>query len=478
MSVALGDQRALARWRADRMAFRADAITLEDGRPWGEVAEAWQVEDFAALDSGEHQHAYLERPRGHSKTFDLGTEAVTELILGRPGQMLFCAAADEDQARLLFEDVRDKFLRSELLRRSVKVLQREIVVYATGSRLRVLSSDAPSSYGLRPDWLAVDELAEWRRRELWDSLWTATGKRPRCRMLAITTAGVPGISEIAEEVRRIAQEEADWYFSARGQCASWIRPAWLAQQKRTLPAHVYARLHESRWVEGAGAWLTVEEVDGIFGTWPAVAGPVAIGLDLGVSRDAAVASVVRRDLETNLVVVEALVTWEPRGGKIELPEVEAEVTELARRFNAPLITDPWQGILLAQRLRQRGVQVMEYPFTADSRRRLFGTLLDLIRTGRLRARPHDALRRELLGLAVEETAAGWRVDHRTGQHDDHVIATALAVQHVAGAAIWSGSIADGTVWGPQRSAARPRLGGSLDDATPREEMWRDSPWQT
>ncbi|MDI6773536.1 MAG: terminase large subunit, partial [bacterium] len=88
----------------------------------------------------------------------------------------------------MFEDVRDKFQRSPLLRGSVRITSREIVVPATGSRLRVLSSDAPTAYGLRPDWIAVDELAEWRRRELWDSLWSATGKRPRCRMIVITTA--------------------------------------------------------------------------------------------------------------------------------------------------------------------------------------------------------------------------------------------------------------------------------------------------
>jgi len=87
-------------------------------------------------------------------------------------------------------------------------------------------------------------------------------------------------------------------------------------------------------------------------------------------------------------------------------------------------------VLMAQRLRGRGVEVVEYPFTGESRRKLFGTLLDLIRTGRLRCRPHEELRRELLGLEVQETMAGWRVDHRVGRHDDHVVAVALAAQHV------------------------------------------------
>jgi hypothetical protein len=52
------------------------------------VIEPWQIEDFRALDDPQHRHAYLERPRGHSKTGDLGTEAVVELVLGPPGQRL------------------------------------------------------------------------------------------------------------------------------------------------------------------------------------------------------------------------------------------------------------------------------------------------------------------------------------------------------------------------------------------------------
>src|SRR5881396_3313596 len=94
----------LQRWRTDRLAFRKEAILLEDDRPFGAAIDEWQMEDFLALDNGKHRHAYWERPRGHSKTGDLGTEGVTELMLGPSGQALFTCAADEDQARLLFED--------------------------------------------------------------------------------------------------------------------------------------------------------------------------------------------------------------------------------------------------------------------------------------------------------------------------------------------------------------------------------------
>jgi hypothetical protein len=335
----------------------------------------------------------------------------------------------------------------------MKITKNIITVPATGSRLKVLSSDAPSAYGLRPDWIALDELAEWKKRDLWDSLWSATGKRPRCRVLVISSAGWDRTG-IAWEVRQIAEKESDWYFSSRGQCASWIRPAWLDQQRRTLPVHVFARLHESRWVDGVGAFLTAAEVDSIFQPWPIVyAGSHAIGLDIGISRDRTVISILQRDVGTGLVIVDGLITWTPqKGERIDLQQVEDELVTLAQNLRCPIYPDPWQGIFMAQRLRAKGLDVIEYPFTPDNRRKLFGNLLDLIRANRLRSRMHDTFRRELLGLEVQEASTGWRVDHKPGGHDDHVVAVALAIQGVGGIGIPTGSFQafgqlESTAWG-------------------------------
>jgi Phage Terminase len=425
----------LERWRADRMAFRREAILLEGARPFGEVIAPWQAEDFAALDSGAHRHAYFERPRGHSKTADIGTEAVCELVLGPREQVLFCCASDEDQARLLYDDVVVKLRRNRLLASLVTIGRKEIRVRATGSKLVVLNSDVGSSWGLRPDWIACDELVEWRGRGLWDSLWSATGKRVRCRVLVISTAGWDRAS-IGWEVREMARTEANWLLSARGQCAPWVAREWLEQQRRTLPAHVFARLHEARWVDGVGAFLTADEVAAVFGGVPEspTGGRRAIGLDIGLTRDRTVASVVRE--ADGVVVVEALVTWQGKpGAKVDLEEVEREVLELAREYRSPVHLDPFQGVQMAQRLRRQGVAVTEYAFTGESRRRLFALVLDLVRSHRLRSHGHEELRRELLGLEATETAAGWRVDHTVGRHDDHVVAVALAAQAVAGRAV-------------------------------------------
>ena len=156
-----------------------------------------------------------------------------------------------------------KFLRSPILAPLVKLTRTTLTVTATGSTLIVLAANAPSAYGLRPDMIVVDELAEWRRREAVGQLVERNRKRPRCRLLAISTAGWDQTS-IAWEVRQIAEREADWYFSTRGPCASWVSDTWREQQRRTLPPHVFARLHLNEWVTGVGAFLTSQEVDSIF----------------------------------------------------------------------------------------------------------------------------------------------------------------------------------------------------------------------
>jgi len=447
---------------------------MEDGRPLGDVIEPWQRDDFVALDA--HKHGYLERPRGHDKTGCAGTEAVCDLVLGPKGQRIYGCAVDAEQGEILYEDVAQKFLRSPVLRGSAKIGKREIVVPATGSRFRILTSDAPSAYGLRPDRIILDELAEWQRRDLWDALYTATGKRPNCRVLCISVAGWDK-SSIAWEVREIARTEKDWYFAARGACAGWISSEWREQQRRTLPPHVFARLHEARWVDGVGAFLTAEEVDAVFSELPESQGSaVAVGLDIGLSRDRTVAAVVRN--VDGLIVIEYLVTWAGRPGrKVDLEDVEREVKVLADRFGAPVYFDPYQGIHLAQRLQRQGVQMVEFPFTAENRRQLFTTLLDHVRTRRLRSHPHEELRRELLGLEVTQTAAGWRVDHKTGRFDDHVIAVALGAQAIAGERVALSS--DHFVIGTRAAAVAARDAHLAElgfDSANSPDPWDSSPW--
>jgi len=416
-------------WQRDRMVFRKTMVTLPDGRRFGDVMSPQQVEDAEGLD--QHRHGYIEAGRGYGKTWTASVEVATELIT-RPGAQVYCVAADEDQARLILADAVGIFERAPLLRGLAKSTRTGLTIAATGSKLTVLPSDAPSAFGLRPSLVICDEIAEWPHRKMWDVMYSSLGKVPGARIICVGTAGWDQTS-IAWEVRGIATSEPDWYFVSRQEPAPWIDPAWIEAQRRTLPAHTFARLIESRWVDGAGAFLSADEVGDVFRDVPAPDTVVyrALGLDLGLSKDSAVLALVGVCADGTVLIL-ALATYTPRRGeRLDLREIEEETVRTALLTDAPLALDPWQAVLLGQRAQAQGVAVHEFSFTSDSRRKLFGRVLDLIRMRSLKCGPHDLLRRELLGLETSETLSGWRVDHKVGQHDDHVVAVALAVAALA-----------------------------------------------
>ena len=152
------------------------------------------------------------------------------------------------------------------------------------------------------------------------------------------------------------------------------------------------------------------------------------GVDLSLTKDWVGISIVENvDRMYYVRLLDAIIP--PKGGKIDLVEIEEEIFALASKFNCPFYFDQYQSVSMQQRLVRRGVQCIEFVFTADSRRRLIGRYLDLIEQERIKARFHVALKKQLSGLIAKRLpSGGWRVDHRVGQKDDLVIAIALALE--------------------------------------------------
>ena len=179
-----GDNRRGNRMNADRLpeyaidpsAFRRDLIVDVDGRParFGDVLDDWQRADFEALDpawlqaidrgeapDGAPTRAYLERPRGHSKSTDLAVMATWALTFA-PRQIMGAAAAgDREQAKLLRNAI-DRVVRlNPLLSDRLKVKQYSVVNTKTESALEILASDHHTNYGQLLDFLLVDEMTNW-----------------------------------------------------------------------------------------------------------------------------------------------------------------------------------------------------------------------------------------------------------------------------------------------------------------------------
>jgi hypothetical protein len=194
-------------------------------------------------------------------------------------------------------------------------------------------------------------------------------------------------------------------------------------------------LHDNEWSEAGGAFLTWAEIDAVFDTeLEPVTGPTLpaaryIGLDLAVARDRTALAVCRN--ASGLCVIEELQTWQGSpSNRVELSEVEEATANIALRIAAPVILDAWQGLLMAERLRARGVQTWVQQFTQQSRTKLYDTLLLLIREKRLRSFEHQLFREELLGLRWVDKGGSLRPDHPVGGHDDIAIAVGLAAQGI------------------------------------------------
>lgn len=294
-----------------------------------------------------YRWVYIEVPRKNGKSaFVSGLGLYLTIADGEPGAEVYSAAADRDQAAIVFDEAK-KMLEASPLSRFAEVYKRSIVVKETRSTFRVLSSDAPTKHGLNAHAVLVDELHAQPNRELWDVLTTSIGARRQPLVIAITTAGYDRQSicweqhEYARQVLEGIIEDDSYYayIAAADEGDDWTDPAvWAkanpsygitlkedylreaAEKARQVPAYqnTFRRLHLDQWTQQDERWLdmaaweaTAGEVD-----WDDLRGrPCYGGLDLASTSDvAAFVMVFPMDDGTYHVVPRF---WIPRDNMIE-----------------------------------------------------------------------------------------------------------------------------------------------------------------
>lgn len=80
----------------------------------------------------------------------------------------------------------------------------------TGPRgvIKILSSDAPTSYGQLFDIFVADELTHWANRTLWEAQWSGRHKRPKCVYIVLTNAGFLGSWQ--HDLVTLASSDPNW----------------------------------------------------------------------------------------------------------------------------------------------------------------------------------------------------------------------------------------------------------------------------
>lgn len=266
----------------------------------------------------QYRTAYIEVPRKAGKSTLAAAIALYLLFEGEPGAEVYSAAADREQARIVFEQAKQMVEGSPELSRYAEVYRNAIYVPALGASYRVLSADAPTKHGLNAHGVIFDELHAQPNRELWDVLTTSTGARAQPLVVAITTAGYDRESicyelhEYALRVRDGIVDDPTFYpvvYSAPDD-APWDDPAtWHlanpslgvtvaeefyeseARRAREMPAYqnTFRRLYLNEWVQQHTRWIDLglweENADGPIDE-AALAGRICYGgLDLAAVSD-------------------------------------------------------------------------------------------------------------------------------------------------------------------------------------------------
>ncbi|MDZ4685730.1 MAG: terminase large subunit, partial [Planctomycetaceae bacterium] len=390
------------------------------------------------------RRAYIERPRGHSKTTDTAVQLAWILQAATSKVTGVAAAADQDQAAIIHRAVADLVRHNPDLCRDLDVLKWSIRNRRTGSELQVITSDVSSSWGQLPDFVICDELCHWPSPDLWHSLCSSAAKKPQALLIVLTNAGVG--TGWQWEVREAARTSPDWHFSTlAGSQAPWITAATLAEQRRLLPPAVYARLWDNVWQHSDGEFVTLAEAEACRDEALSIKDrgrpqfEYVAAVDYAEKHDRTVGVVVHREGERLIVDRMDVVAPSP-GHPVLVQWVEDWLHEIAANFpGVRFVLDEYQLLGVIQRLSGR-LSIEPFDFAAGrGNHALAMTLRNLIVHRHVRWYPgcgqlpdtatRDDLETELASLVLRNlSATRVRIDHRreAGRHDDRAFALGAA----------------------------------------------------
>jgi hypothetical protein len=266
---------------------------------------------------------WITLARGHDKTSFIARLSNWLMAFPRARVSGVCAAADREQASILHEFMEaeadlNPWLRARLAFRTNKVVGQK------ASRLKVISADAFSSFGLKTDVTVCDELTHWPKRDLWDTLWSGRQKRPDSVYIVITNAGL--LKTWQHDVVTMAKQDADWFVHDQpGRFATWMDEARIQLERKLLPPGVAARVLDNRWLdpsEGCGFVTRTEaeaceQMGANLGLAYRFSGDAQreyfAGVDYGPKRDRTVCCVLHK--EGDLVVVDQMEVWQGSPGR-------------------------------------------------------------------------------------------------------------------------------------------------------------------
>jgi len=332
---------------------------------------------------------------------------------GEIGAEIVSAAADTDQANVIFSIAKDMNDGSLLLTKRGKSFRRSLVVHETGSNYKVISADANTKHGANLHGILFDELHAQPSRDLYDVLKTSTGARKQPLEIYMTTAGFDRNSvcyEVYDYAKRVrdglvvdpsfmplifeADATDDWTLEATWRKANpnygiSIFAQYFEKEVREAKAkptyeNTFKRLHLNMWTESDVRALNMSkwrecgqnlpfDMDSLAGK------PCWMGLDLSSVNDLAALALVFRVEDLWVVVMrfwcpaetlkEKLAASRGRvpydlwvkqgflsatpGGRIDYARIRAEINSLYNAYDIrEIAVDPWNAHQLSAQLEE------------------------------------------------------------------------------------------------------------------------------
>lgn len=400
------------------------------GQPF--VLEGWQEAIVRMVWGWRHRasglrvirtvYLFVARKNGKS-TFCAGLALLLLLSGGEAGPEVLSAAADREQAGIVFREAARMVGASPDLEKLCLRLKGAIVCEQLQASYRVLSADAETKHGLNPSGILFDELHTQPKRDLYDVLHTAVGARRQALEVLITTAGTDRNSicwEIHAYAAQVhdgqiddptflpvlfaAADDDDWrdpqvWVKANPSLGAAIQLDYLAREAERaarVPAYqnTFRRLHLNQWTEQETRWLDPADWDDCAGPvqWDAMEAAMRgrrcfVGLDLSTTTDLTALALVwqppspdepwcvawrfympemtlRRRAERDRVPFPA---WRDQhaiiatpGNEVDYARIESDLVRLTEQQDVGDIGyDPWNAYQLAQRLTERGLRLVQ-----------------------------------------------------------------------------------------------------------------------
>jgi phage terminase large subunit-like protein len=397
-----------------------------------------------------------------------------------PSPFVVSAAADRNQAALVFNEARRMVLSNADLAAEIEVYRNELVCPRNGGRYKVISADAGSAQGLNCSAVIYDEFHVAKRPDLFEALTLGSASRNSPLALVISTAGYDLESPFGklyqqgcrldgriENGQVMSGEEVDptmgmlwWGPSLQDQQAAdfdhrdpevWrkyypmadVMPGFETDYAQSLKIS-----HESAFIRyKLNGWTSSSESFLPAGQWEKLYNPdrrleegeeVVLGFDGAWRGDStALVAVSLEDFH-----VEVLGLWEaPDDPAWRTPadEVEQCVLDACERFIVrEMAADPWrfeQSLLRLQ--EEHGVNVIEFSTNVRSRMVPATSLFfQLCMDEEISHDGHPGLARHLANAVLKETPAGALITKEHSRSSRKIDAAVATIVGISRAVAW------------------------------------------